>query len=48
MRWEARLGDSFERELGQQLGSERARELRVAAGGWGGKRLTFTNLCVGD
>ena len=48
MRWEASLGNAFEHDLGERIGSDRARELRVAADGWGGKRLTFTNLCADD
>ena len=48
MRWEAQLGDAFEKHLARDLGADRAYELRAAGNGWKGTRMTFTNKCADE
>jgi hypothetical protein len=45
LRWDADLGNAFERSLAERLGPERAKALRDARGGWPGKRTTWADLC---
>ena len=46
LRWDADLGNAFERKLAERLGAERATALRAARGGWPGKRTTWADLCA--
>lgn len=45
MRWEAKLGDTFEAALAERIGPDRAYELR-AGGGWSQSRTTWSGRCA--
>ena len=45
LRWDADLGNAFERRLATQFGDERAKGFREVRGGWPGKRTTWADLC---
>ncbi len=45
LRWDADLGNAFERALAERLGPERAQSLRASRGGWSGKRSTWADVC---
>lgn len=46
MRWDASLGEAFERALAERFGDSRAHELRESRGGWSGKRSTWADVCA--
>lgn len=45
MRARLEAGDRLEESLASELGAERARELRMATGGWGGTTMYSAGLC---
>lgn len=45
LRYQIGLGDAFERRLGAELGTDAARELRRADGGWGSKQSIGDGEC---
>lgn len=45
LRWDADLGNAFERQLAERFGEERAKSFRESRGGWPGKRTTWADLC---